>query len=80
MTIEGLHPNMVKALSVMREGTCRHMCTLLAPNGDRAGDGATPASTQPPPHVPRCWAALSWPRYWLHAPHSSKVCLQGGTT
>ena len=40
---------MVKALSVMREGTCRHMCTLLAPTGDRAGDGATPASTQPPP-------------------------------
>ena len=49
MTIEGLHPNMVKALSVMREGTCRHMCTLLAPTGDRAGDGADPASTQPPP-------------------------------
>ena len=73
MTIEGLHPNMVKALSVMREGTCRHMCTLLAPTGDRAGDGATPASTQPP-HVARCWAALSWPRYWLH---SRGVCLQG---
>ena len=73
---------MVKALSVMREGTCRHMCTRIAPIGDRAGHGATPASTQQPPPCAEMLggAQLAPILATCPIPHSSKVCLQGGTT